>query len=284
MPKVIELQASRRRKGGVQAKSQELLFMVEGATLNSQVLDLILPMCPGSLDGLLREDDGISIECEEADIWTATVPYEAPSGGEEPKPPEQQPSVENDWTLVDFDGMGGSEQATQCIKQIEYGPNSARDIVDSRVVGLSKNGVEGYSRQVYKFGFTVNIQIPRLTIGHIKLLGDMVDATPVNNATFFGFPAGDVLFRGPRGRVSSNLRKPAELGLSFEVQRERKDIKIGNEITVPTKEGWQYLWIMYKQSVLNDRVVEVPDVAFVADIYEKGDFSKFNHLFNPNYV
>lgn len=281
MGKIIELGTSRKRKGGLAATGGELLYLVQGTDIGDEALAMVLAKAPADANGLLRDDDAITLEPVEADIWSATVPYVKPEPG--PEPPQGSPSVENDYTAIDFDGLAGTEHATQCIEQISYGPEAAPAIADSRVVGLKKDGVEGYNRQTRRFHFTVNLRLKGITPAHIALLGEMSEETPLNDAPFFGFAAAEVCFEGPRGRIPKVSKTKRELGLQFSVQKTKKNIKVGNEITVPEKAGWDYLWVMYKKSVLSDRMIDVPDMAFVSKIYERGDFTKFNHLFNPQY-
>lgn len=280
MAKIIELGTSRKRRGGNEPKSLEMRFRVQGPHFGPDVLALVLSRAPFQADtNLWRDDDNIVVEPVEADVWEASVPYKP---REEPEEKPSQ-SVEEDYTSIEFDGLAGSEHATQCIEQTDYGPVSGRDIKDTLVVGLRKDGVEGYERQVAKFHFIVNIRLKGITPAHVAMLAEMTDETPVNNAPFFGFGAGEVLFKGARGRIPKKSTSPRELGLHFAVSRTRKNLKVGQEITIPEKPGWDYLWVMYKKAVLSDRMVDVPDVAFVSKIYERGDFSRLNHLFNPNY-
>jgi len=94
-----------------------------------------------------------------------------------------------------------------------------------------------------------------------------------NNAAFRGFPAGDVLFLGVRGsRRGRQADDLWELTFSFAASPNGTNLVVG-DITVPSKKGWEYLWVYYEDAVAGNLHARRPRAAVVERVYDEGDFS-----------
>jgi hypothetical protein len=101
----------------------------------------------------------------------------------------------------------------------------------------------------------------------------------INDDTFYGHAAGEVMFVGASG--SKRSRDDWQLTFRFEVSPNKTDVVIGespNQITVSTVNGWQLLWVDYKaipdtDANGKDIINHVPREAYVENIYEEADFS-----------
>jgi hypothetical protein len=99
--------------------------------------------------------------------------------------------------------------------------------------------------------------------------------SPVNNASFKGFAAGEVKFMGVEG---SQRGKGGdwELNFKFAASPNTTSLTIGT-ITGIVKKGWEYVWVGYEESVDTlgsdkARAVKVRDV-YVERVYDTSDFS-----------
>jgi len=94
----------------------------------------------------------------------------------------------------------------------------------------------------------------------------------VNNASWKGFAAGEVLFLGVSG--SKRGEDDWEITFRFAASPNRTNIQIGN-ITVASKKGWEYLWVRYAdvEDGGSNTLVKQPVAVYVEKVYEEGDFS-----------
>ena len=96
----------------------------------------------------------------------------------------------------------------------------------------------------------------------------------INNATFRGFPAGEVLFLGASGSQQANSYW--QITFKFAVQPNRTSLDIGNSgIVVDAKKGWQYLWIRYEDAIegtgANKHHIKKAVAAYVEAVYRAAD-------------
>ena len=97
----------------------------------------------------------------------------------------------------------------------------------------------------------------------------------VNNGSFKGFDAGEVLFLGVSGaRRGTHTDDLWELSFSFAVSPNRTNLTVG-PITGIVKNGWQYLWVLYEDHIDENAKVRVkkPKAVFVENVYETASFS-----------
>lgn len=98
----------------------------------------------------------------------------------------------------------------------------------------------------------------------------------VNNSRFRGFDAGEVLFLGATGsRTGTEKDDPWEVTFRFAVSENARNFMVGN-ISVSRKNGWDYMWIRYSDTLTEDKktVVKTPVAVYVEQVYENEDFGK----------
>ena len=95
----------------------------------------------------------------------------------------------------------------------------------------------------------------------------------VNQAPFRSWAAGEILFEGAAG--SKRGEEDWQITFHFAASRNKQNVKIG-DITIPSKKGWEYLWVAYADvEQANEGVlVKHPLYAVVEKLYEDGDFTK----------
>lgn len=92
----------------------------------------------------------------------------------------------------------------------------------------------------------------------------------VNDAPFKGFQKGEVLFLG----ASGDKRSDADWEITFRyiASPNVSNLTIG-DIQGINKEGWQYLWILFKEENHAGRRVKRPNHIYIEQIYDYADFS-----------
>ncbi|HMN97432.1 MAG TPA: hypothetical protein PKC43_06250 [Phycisphaerales bacterium] len=96
-------------------------------------------------------------------------------------------------------------------------------------------------------------------------------AGTVNGATWRGEAKGQILFVGARGRKRQS-DSVWEIEYNFAFSANATGIVIG-DVTVPEKEGWQYLWTYAVPESAGGTIIPTPRAAYVERVYPYGDFS-----------
>jgi hypothetical protein len=186
--------------------------------------------------------------------------------------PATSTPVEND-SAYSFDTGGGNTHIMNSLETVGRYPSGAAD--QHNMIGVTGDSVDG-----------VDIQIPTFTFSETHWKGlAFVDAAykavvagltgQVNNASFKGFAAGEVLFLGASGqRRGEHLW---EITYRFSAQKNKTGQTIG-PITNIAKKGWEYLWVRYVEGGKEGSgalacTVKKPISVYVERVYESGDFS-----------
>lgn len=268
----IVLEGFRSRKGGKVAKEIMRPYSIEDVGDEQEALAQLLGRAPTAYDGLPRVDDEITIDEIGNRLFQATVMYRAKEAEDVGKVDEGTANPDDDNLNASFTTLGATTHITQCIEQIDYGPEAAPDIRLSRAINVTRDGVDGVDIVVGKLEITKQIRKTVVTNFYMNLLADLTGT--VNDGPIFGRKKGEVLFSGASG--SRGPDNEWLIDLNFVLSKNAENIKVTNEITVATKLGHDYLWVMYKKDEKDNRLVETADVVFVAQVYQ---FADLNQIF-----
>mgnify|MGYP000473184480 CR=1 FL=1 len=115
---------------------------------------------------------------------------------------------------------------------------------------------------------------------YIQALSNCVGA--VNNATYQGFPEGELLLTRVSGTQRSDPDNEGDwdLTFSFAVSKNATDVPIGPTIypdvtfVFPTKRGWDFLWVYYDDynDTSNNVVHKRPRYAYIEQVYRYVDY------------
>lgn len=146
-------------------------------------------------------------------------------------------------------GIGFSEHLTINDRGPRFAyPAPGRQAPNTRgLIGIDGDQVRGVdippSSIASRFIRRKVFHVSQMTDTYVKTLSGMVHT--VNNAPFWGFNSGEVLFLGVHGgRVKSD---EWELFFHWAVEENATNIPIPNDapvVTVPSKDGWDYLWVL----------------------------------------
>ena len=179
-----------------------------------------------------------------------------------------------------FNVGGGTVHITNSIANSRYRDSSLipNDINFGGAIGVELNddgtkarisGVDVFA-PVLEYPYGMEFLNADVTTTYI----DGVFATiGMNNATFYGRPAGSVLFKGCHGTKKGADKW--ELTFDFAYSPNGTSIPVGG-ITVASKRGWDYLDVLYKpngrDASTNIRIMS-PAMATVHQVYPLTDFS-----------
>ena len=243
-------------------KSAEFHYVVRGAADEKAAYDEVRAVVNTAYQYIPLQD--IEIETEHFDstdtaknIFKATVRYYV--------------KRRDDGDLVSFDTTGGTQKVTQSLQTVGAYPAGSPNLQGA--INYDGEKVNGVDIGIGAYDFT---EQHIMTTAQCDADYRVVLATltyTVNNATFRGFAAGEVLFKGAVGQqiVDDGIKK-WQLNFRFAVSPNRSNFYVGG-ILVPMKYGWDYLWTLYADTVDGNRVVKVPAHVYVERLYTFSNFS-----------
>lgn len=248
----------------------ELLYWAKGSTDDQAVLDHALDNLPSTYADMPRQS--VKVEPLGGQLWDIVAVYEPNSVANQQAP--VPPPVEGDSEFA-FDTTGGTQHVTQAIATVAVHPDPAIGVASDwqGAIGVTDDGVQGLDIVAPQLVYEETHQIAHATVVG-GLVGTIHSLTAkVNDATFKGFAAGELLFIGASGR-----RRKSEgfwsITFKFQASRNATGIVVG-PITVTSKEGWDYLDVQYEtaEDSTASMLVKKPVAARVQRVYARGSFS-----------
>jgi hypothetical protein len=255
---VQELWDSREHQIGEDA-SIELRFVVSGTDDDVAAHLELLNVAPVVYAGLVRQSSHLERLAETT--WEASVRYgvyEPPQTGD---------------SSYSFDTGGGTQHITQSLGTV--GVWAAAGVFPPSFrggIGVTKDGIEGVdiTVPVYNFSETHYIDAALVT-GAYKAALFYLTGT-VNNGSFRGFAAGEVLFLGAAG--SQRGQEDWEIAYRFAASPNVLGLQVG-DIGGIAKRGWDYLWIRYAdiEDTAAKMLVKRPLAVYVEQVYPYTNFA-----------
>jgi hypothetical protein len=226
---------------------------------------------------LLAEQYSVSYLGDNA--WQLTINY-SKDGAEDGNAPLKR--------ARSFDTTGGTQHITQAAQGSIVGvsgnavttasperrfPPSATAM--SGAIGVDSNGVNGVDIVSPQLQWQEQYDVPNAYITSTYIRGLAGITGTVNNASFRGFAAGEVLFLGCSGNQEWDDQKgrgPWSLTYRFAASQNVTNKTIG-DISGIDKKGHEYLWVRYEDSVLANDLIKTPKAVYVDKVYMDGDFS-----------
>lgn len=242
--------------------SRRIGYVVKGAASDIEVLDEMESTVPASHDGMPLDD----IEIDEVDynngVWFATATYNRR------KPQSLTSDVE-----FNFDIALTSQRIVSSLSTVNtyVASGSATDF--KKAIAVDADGVpQGVDIRVPISSFEVRFYPPYATVDSTYQATVKGLVGKVNSDTFYGHAAGEVLFVGCSGGIRSG--SDWELTYRFEVIENQTGLTIGS-ISGIAVDGWDVLWVYYKQSTdaTTKRYIQAPAQVNVERVYERSAFS-----------
>ena len=216
-------------------------------------------------DGLVRKAWTIDPGSQK-DIWECTITY----GDLQPLSGDLGSASGSQFN---FSIGGGTQRITQSKGTISSHAATGTATDHKGAIGVSRDTVEGVDIKVPVYTFTETHAIPvsQVTAAYKQLLFD-VGNSPVNNAKFRGFAAGEVLFEGVTGTQKD--QDVYELTYQFSVSKNATGLTVGG-LTGIDKKGWEYIWTEYEdvEDSTSNAIAKRPKFAYVERVYDDSNFA-----------
>ena len=234
--------------------------------------------------------ESYAVEYQGDDAWKVTINYEKIGADDatQTAPLKRARS---------FDTSGGTQHITNALQvknstgtvtdsgERVYGPSGLDDGATMKgAINVDDNGVNGVDIVVPSFQFQESYDVPLsvLTDAYIRKLGELTGT--VNDASFRGFKAGEVLFIGASGSHEWDDQRgngPGTITFKFVASPSAGDgktllpLKVG-DINNIAKGGHEYLWVRYATvaDTSKNQVTRQPIAVYVNRVYKDGDFSQ----------
>lgn len=248
-------------------------YLVQGSNDEVAIKAAVAAAAPTSMEDLSGRS--ISVNQEGPGSWGATVTY------------ENRPS-EGDSSFT-FDTGGGIKHITQAISVVsKYARPDFKPPDFKGAIGVTKDSVEGVdiTVPVYQFSETHIFDDGDVDTAYKVTLRDLTGT--VNDDTFKGFAAGEVLFMGASGsRNGTRAEDKWEITFKFAVSVNKTGIVVGDLWSLNgsgfgdaagtriTAQGWDYLDVQYEsvEDTIAKAVIKRPVSAQVVRVYERTDFA-----------
>jgi hypothetical protein len=184
----------------------------------------------------------------------------------------------NPWVLTpskfSFETAGGTQHITQSKATVNsYGPLKSAKLKGA--IGFDGKTVKGCEIVVPKYEWSETHYLDVATVNDAYKLAVANLTGKVNDDTFRGFAAGEVLFLGASGSwTGQSINDPWEVVFRFAREPNATGLEVG-DISGIAKGGWHYLWVYYADEA-DEAIgmnVKTPGAVYVERVYDSGDFS-----------
>ena len=254
-------------------KSADVSYLIYDNTDEQNVLRYAYTVIPDKIDYNGRSVSRDSIEIMERrteDIWKVTAHY----------PVDPENSVDNEKNEVpefSIDISSGTKHITHSketvfkisAKEGEEPPDYANAInvnQDYKIDGVDiVNSVFSFSEKHY-------YKNSKMSNAFKRQLASLVGK--VNDATFKQWQPGELLFMGATGsRRGKTSKDKWEVTFRFAVSMNVENLEIDENIIIPEKKGWDYLWVKYENDVENNQLTKKIKAAYVERVYDYVSFT-----------
>lgn len=245
-------------------------YVITGTDSDIEAKEELRDFVPDSYDGLPY--DSLKVKPLGPEVWEGEVEYVDPDSQARSK--QRQPDIPETGDS-EFSLEIGTETVRTYIafEEVYYSADpdpEDTDIAADKLIGVTKNGLEGVDVPVPVISYRETHWVPLkfFSQAYLRLVAELTGK--VNSKPWRGFQAGELRFMGVRENARSS-KGDVQAQYEFHVSLNRVNFKVG-QINVPKKEGWQYLWVKWREEQKGNIVVPVPRTVFVADVHEKADF------------
>ena len=244
----------------------EIPYFVFGVDDEQTALERVRATAPAKQDDLVLQKVELA-ERINLDTFKVRAVY-----GEDPE--KEREGEDEDDTNFTFDSSGGTMHMDVSLETKGKFPADAPDF--KKAINVDNEGsVNGCEivMPTFQFSETRTVKASKVNASYKRKIAELTGT--VNAAAFKGFEPGEVLFLGATGSKKGKKRKhPWEITFKFAVSPNKENLKVG-DITVDSKDGWDYLWVKYEDEVSDERknLVKKPVAVYVEKVYERKNFA-----------
>ena len=248
--------------------SATIPYIVIGYTDEMAMLAYAKSQIPATLEGIALD----KIDIEEriaADVWRvkANYPHKDKTGSQQQQEPE-----------FAFDISAGTKHITHSIQTVgNYAPSGKTAPDFKGAINVNEKGeVQGVDIVNSTFSFTEKHYYDNSHVSNTFKRNVAAIVGRVNSSSFRGWNAGELLFMGASGsRRGTTSKDKWEITFRYKVSMNRTNVTVG-DIHIPSVRGWDYLWVKYEDSVVNNIMTKKPSSAHVEQVYYYVSFSALN--------
>jgi hypothetical protein len=171
--------------------------------------------------------------------------------------------------LVSFNTTGASTHLNQSLRTLGIYPAPGKIAPNYRgAIGVSDSGVAGVDVTVPAFEFSVRRKFEFVSTYYLLAMVAMTGR--VNSHAWSIFAPGEALFLGGEG--GEDEQNWVDVTYHFAARPNEMNLAVGN-IAGIMKRGWDYLWVKHGEEVAGDRVLQVPEAAYVEQVYPEANFN-----------
>lgn len=260
--------------------SLRVTYYVKNADTEDDAITAVLGVADGTIDlqGQTLFLQGVDPELIDGDkAWKCVVRY-----GDESQSASQEGASggTGSWKFT-FDTTGGTAKISNSLQTIARYErslsNPAPDLLG--VIGWDGKEIHGVEMIVPQFEFDITAYYAPATVTTSWCAGLARATGKVNNDSWLGFAAGEVLYAGAQGSGTipvggGTATKPVEVKHRFLCSENRTNIAVG-DMTITSKKGWHYLWVKYEKVEDSGSIIPIPVHAYVERIYPETSFVTF---------
>lgn len=218
---------------------------------------------PSELDGYPKT--GATVESLGGHTWQVVVEYTAPALAVLGRPPANAPN------RVVFSTRGGTMNVKRSLETIaSVGRDDDPPPSFGSLVNVTDDGVDGVDIVVPYHTKTITRYLESATV-NLSFENNIANLTGcVNDASFLGRDAGEVLFEG----AESNPRDDGvtEVTYSFVIRANQEDIQV-DDLDQFNQKGHEYVWFRVRQASTTSGVILRPAYGYVERMYPLADLS-----------
>ena len=261
---------------GAQGGGVTIRFHALGSDDEAEVYAEAVAESPTTWLGFIRQN--IGVQRDGPGKYTVAVRYgttglgggDVPTGTSSPTAPT---SPASDSAALgagySFQTTGATVHLTQSLETISSTRAGGGDAPDfKQAIGVSKSGVAGVDVPAPSLKWTRTVARASVTRAYVRTLRNLTGK--VNDDTFYGSAAGTVRYLGADGNWTGEVWSITH---HFEENENQSSIDVSADITVASKDGWDYLWVFYEKDESEDSVGETPVAAYVERVSERGNFA-----------
>ena len=250
---VIEIVRSGAALQNEQSPTRERQYYAEGYDDEEDVIAAVIAASPSDINGLIRRS--VEVSPIDGDKWYAIVKYDA-------------------WISESefiFDTTGGTQHITMSLETINrYNPAGEAAVDHGGAIGVDVDSVKGCDIVVPALAFSERHKLDQGTVTGAYKLALAGLTGKVNNGSFKGFSAGEVLFMGASGRLVGNEKWDIEY--RFVANPNITGLTMGT-ITGIAKKGHEYLWVEFVDDDSADNPIKKPRQVNIARDYQSANFA-----------
>lgn len=142
----------------------------------------------------------------------------------------------------------------------------------ARAIGVNGDSIDGVDVVVPGLQLQIDwtLEQASVTMDYVRTIRDLTGT--VNNATWKGWAAGELLFLGSSGKESTNGSVSATFYFLASKNTDAVDLP-PDMIDTLAKKGHEYLWLYFRAEDDAGSIIRTPAFAYIERVYDEADFT-----------